>query len=125
ASCASETLDKLKKIQSQEAIIDTPSWAPAALVGGKATGLKRAAQLFGHEKITEGQTITTEAVNLWLEQIEGFNELVGALKSGMSIEKKLAIADAITELIHVSEPPIDILMRVSSLFDGSTNHLIM
>jgi hypothetical protein len=125
ASCASETLDKLKKIQSQEAIIDSQSWAPAALVGGKATGLKRAAQLFGHEKITEGQTITTEAVNLWLEQIEGFNELVGALKNGTSIEEKLAIADAITELIHVSEPPIDILMRVSSLFDGSTNHLIM
>lgn len=125
ATCAIDILEELRNIQSEEAIVAGQSWAPAALIGGKAIGLKRAAQLFGHEKVAEGHTITTEAVNLWLEQIDGFDELLSDLKSKPSIHETLAVACAISQLIIAADPPIDILLKVSSLFDKSMNPLIM
>lgn len=106
----------LDKIQQDESVISVGDHADTYLIGGKATGLNRAMQLFGAEKVLGGEVVVTEAVSEWLASIEGVRELANQLESTSDTLEKVGLGEEIIRRINEAEAPEHIMDSIQANF---------
>lgn len=114
-----EIMLDLNEIKQNEALVDISQCVPTFLVGGKADGLRKARQVFGHEVVLGGKVVTSETVNEWLVKIEGIESLIQSIDSSYAIEEKLRIGEEIVKRIDEAQTPAELIGRIKRLFGDS------
>ncbi len=108
----------------QEMILDVSAPSSTYLTGGKAQGLRRAAHVFGPERVAGGQVITSEAVSGWLHGDPDVADLLGQLELASDTEERILLGGAITKQIRQMSPPATLLGEIRSLFEHSAEIVI-
>lgn len=109
-----EITTSLDTLASQEKVLNIADLSSTYLVGGKATGLRKAIELFGAEKVVGGHVVTSEAITAWLQNIEGVGQLIDAFADAQTIDDKIAIGQLITEAIHQSPPDLQLIAHIQN-----------
>ncbi|MDX9970730.1 MAG: PEP/pyruvate-binding domain-containing protein [Candidatus Gracilibacteria bacterium] len=107
---------KLKKIKEKEILLPLEKARLTLLAGGKASGLLKAGEIFGKEKILDGFVLSSEAINDWLQSIPEIAKLINELEESDNIEKKKLVAETIVQLIQKNQIPNIILSSISNKF---------
>lgn len=113
-----EAIRSLKEFADEEALIDIGSQAPIFLTGGKANGLRKARWLFGGQTVEGGKILTSERIDAWFNNVDGFNSLVGLLESSEQIDEKISIGEEIAFRINSGQVPVDLVSRIRDIFEA-------
>lgn len=113
---STEVIFEMRNLQQSESLIDITRNAPVHMVGGKATGLRRAINIFGEHRVHPGKAITSEATNAWLYENDGIANLIDSLRKASDTEDKVKIGEEIQRLIYASEVPTSITENIKLFF---------
>lgn len=103
---------RLFEMSCDDALQDLTCPNPRSLVGGKAAGIREAAEIFGSGMVVSGKVMSTEFVENWLKSNEVLGRMMRVIKETEKLEDKLHLAKLIRNEIMETDLPFWFVNRL-------------